>query len=414
MAPKIKILRIIARLNTGGPAVHTILLTRGLNGTRFSSRLVTGLVSAGEGDMEYYASRMNVVPLVLPELGSQIAFGRDLRALVRLYRIMRAERPDIIHTHTTKAGVLGRLAGLLYNCTARLERRSPAKLVHTFHGHLFHGYFRPLWSRILVLGERLLARLTHRIITVSESVRNDLVVRYRVCPTDKVVVVPLGLDFGWVSAPGEGRADLREEFKIPPNAVTIGIVGRLTEIKNHELLLSAMRMVADRRVKTMILGDGELRSRLERMVLDLGLEGSTIFTGWQLDPAKIYGGLDIVCLTSRNEGTPAVLIEAMAAGKPFVSTRVGGVPDLMVGTGTRHDDGFEVFANGILVPADDPAVLAAALRYLAHQPERRQRMGAVGQETALMRFSHERLLGEMKTIYASLLGRTDGVDSCDR
>lgn len=401
-----RILRVIARLNTGGPAIHTVLLTQGFNGDRFSSRLVTGMVSSAEGDMGYYAKQKNVDPLVIPELGRDVAFVNDLKAFFRLYGVIREMQPDVIHTHTTKAGVLGRVAGLLYNCTARLRGRQPAKLVHTFHGHVFHGYFPPFWSRLLVLGERLLAAVTHRIIAVSDTVKQDLVSRYRICPSQKVTVVPLGLDLGWVSALDDHSGVLRAEFGIPPTAVVVGVIGRLTQIKNHRLLLSAMCLLGRDDVRVLVLGDGELRAELERVVRSLGLERSVVFTGWQREPARIYADLDVVCLTSRNEGTPVTLIEAMAAGRPFVATRVGGVPDLMLGAGTRGAGGFEVFANGIVVPPNDPSALAAALRYLIDRPDLRRAMGTAGRTAALKRFSKDRLLQEMEGIYAKLLARS--------
>lgn len=401
----VKILQIISRLNTGGPAIHTILLTQGLNGGRFSSRLVTGVVSPTEGDMEYYAEQMNVAPLVIPELGRRVTFKDNLKAFFRLYRVISTERPDIIHTHTTKAGVLGRVAGVLYNCTAPITGRRPAKLVHTFHGHLFHGYFSSFWSWLLVMAERLLAVFTHRIITVSESVKRDLVSHYLVCREEKVTVVPLGLDFGWVKALDDYSGRLRAEFRIPRAVLTVGVVGRLTEIKNHKLLLSSMRLIGRDDVRVLILGDGALRAELERAARGLGLGGSVTFTGWEREPARIYADLDIACLTSRNEGSPTALIEAMAAGRPIVSTKVGGVPDLMVGEGTGHADGFEVFANGILVPPDDPTSLAAALRYLADRPDLRRAMGLVGQAAVLKRFSKERLLQELETMYDELLSQ---------
>lgn len=406
---RVRIVRVITRLNTGGPAIHTILLTSGLNGGRFSSRLVTGVVDSGEGDMTYYARQMNVVPFVIPELGRRIAVKNDLKVFFRLCRVLWEERPDIIHTHTAKAGGLGRLAGLVYNLVGRPRRRCRAKLVHTFHGHVFHGYFSPWRSRWLVLAEQLLARFTDRIIAVSESVKRDLVDRYRVCGEGKVSVLPLGLDFGWVGSLAD-RGHLREALGVSPGALVIGIVGRLTEVKNQGLLFSSLRLVGRDNMRVLVFGDGERRASLEQLVQDLGLGESVIFVGWQRDPARIYAGLDIVCLTSRNEGTPVALIEAMAAGRAVVSTRVGGVPDLMVGAGTIHEDGFEVFANGILVPADNPPALAAALRLLADRPDLRRAMGTAGQASVLDRFSKERMLEGMERVYAALVdGRNEGV-----
>lgn len=398
-----RVVRIIGRLNTGGPAIHTILLTQRLNGGRFSSRLVTGMVSCSEGNMEYYAAQRGVRPLVIPELGRDVAFRNDLKAVFRLYRIIRQAQPHLIHTHTTKAGVLGRLAGLLYNLTARIAGGHSAKLVHTFHGHVFHGYVSPFKSRLLVWVERVLALFTHRIVTVSESVKRELVDRYRICPAEKVAVVPLGLDFGWVDALAEQAGTVRAAFAIPRETVTVGIIGRLAPIKNHAVLLSAMCRLRSHRIRLLILGDGELRADLEQAARDLNLEDSVIFVGWQREPEKIYADLDIVCLTSRNEGTPVALIEAMAAGKPFVATRVGGVPDLMVGPGTIDSQGLELFSNGVLVVPDRPDLLATAIEYLAARPDVRRIMGVSGRSFVRGRFSVERLVSQIEREYLDLL-----------
>jgi len=401
----VKILRLIARLNTGGPAIHSILLTQGLNGGRFTSRLITGTVSASEGDMGYFAECRGVVPIVIPDLGREPSLFKDLRALWRIYRIFCAEKPDIIHTHTAKAGSLGRLAGVLYNLVVLcLGHSRRAKLVHTFHGHVFHGYFSPWKSRLLVLVERLLALLSHRIIAVSEAVKVDLVEVYKVCRGEKVRVIPIGLDLSWVDDLKGYCGAMRKEFHIPPHATTVGIVGRLTGIKNHRLFFTAARSLRRDNLRFLAVGDGKLRSDLQRMVRDLGLEGCVVFTGWQKEPAKIYADLDIVCLTSLNEGTPVSLIEAMAAGRPFVATDVGGVRDLMVGPQTIHPSGFRVFTNGVLTPPDDPVALSEAVAFLAANPGQRRAMGMIGQKWATERCSRERLLQETERLYVELLG----------
>jgi len=402
---QVKVLRLIARLNIGGPAIHSVLLTQGLNGGRFSSRLVTGAVSPGEGEMGYFADSRGVVPIIIPELGRQISPLNDFKALWKIYRLVWAEKPDIIHTHTAKAGSLGRLAGVLYNLVVLcLGHSRRAKLVHTFHGHVFHGYFSPWKSRLLVLVERLLALLSHRIIAVSEAVKVDLVEVYKVCRGEKVRVIPIGLDLSWVDDLKGYCGAMRKEFHIPPHATTVGIVGRLTGIKNHRLFFTAARSLRRDNLRFLAVGDGKLRSDLQRMVRDLGLEGCVVFTGWQKEPAKIYADLDIVCLTSLNEGTPVSLIEAMAAGRPFVATDVGGVRDLMVGPQTIHPSGFRVFTNGVLTPPDDPVALSEAVAFLAANPGQRRAMGMIGQKWATERCSRERLLQETERLYVELLG----------
>jgi glycosyltransferase involved in cell wall biosynthesis len=400
-----KIVRIIARLNTGGPAIHSILLTRELNSERFSSRLVTGVVSPGEGDMGSFAVERGVRPIMIPALQRDPRLLDDLRAFVRICRIVFATRPDIIHTHTAKAGALGRAAGFLYNLCARLTGRPRAVICHTFHGHLFHGYF-PRWiSTLLMTGERLLALITDRIITVSEQLKHELTNVYRICGEEKCSVVPVGLDFQWTERLPATRGVLRREAGVPTDCLAVGIVGRLTTIKNHELFLRAASACRVAGARFFVIGDGERRAALGELSDSLGLNGRVVFTGWQHDLAKVYSDLDIVCLTSLNEGTPVALIEAMAAGVPVVATRVGGVSDLMVGSGSRTRDGFELFSNGILVPADGSDLFGVALEFLAARPDLRRAMGISGKSFVRERFSIERLVSQVENLYLDLLAR---------
>lgn len=401
----VKILRLIARLNTGGPTLHTVLLTQGLNSGRYHTLLVTGMVAPGEGDMGYYARSRGVVPIVLAELGRDLAFRNDLLALWKLLRLFRRQEPDIIHTHTAKAGGLGRVAGLVYNLERILSGRRRAKFVHSFHGHLFHGYFSEWKSRVLVLIERILARMTHRIVTVSEGIKRELADVYRICPREKIAVVPVGLDLSWVSEIKSYRGRLRQEFGVPADRLTIGIIGRITEVKNHRLFLSAARTLAENATSHFfVIGDGELQGEIAGIAAELGLKDVVTFTGWQRNPAKIYADVDIVCLTSLNEGTPVVLIEAMAAGRPFVATDVGGVRDLMVGQGTLHPEGFETFANGILVRPNDVRALAGALEFVARRQGLQREMGMAGRQLAEKRYSYTRLLDDVDSLYLDLLG----------
>jgi glycosyltransferase involved in cell wall biosynthesis len=398
---------LIARLNTGGPALHTVLLTRGLNDRRFRTRLVTGTVGAEEGDMVYVARAEGVTPTVLPELSQRVSPWTHARAFWRVYQLLRAEQPDIVHTHTAKAGVVGRIAALAYNAGRRLSRRPRASLVHTFHGHVFHGYFSPWKSKLLVVMERTLASRTDAVVTVAESVRRDLVDVYRVCPADKVHVVPLGLNLEWTARLERTRGDVRRGLGLSPAVCLVGIVGRLTAVKNHALFLAAASRMT-REAHFAVIGDGELRADVERRAAAPDLRGRVSLLGWQKDPARIYADLDIVCLTSRNEGTPAALIEAMAARRPFVATRVGGVADLMVGRARREAAGFDVFANGILVAPADPEQLTAALDFLAGRPELRAAMGAAGHAFAIERFSRTRLIDAVAQLYTTLLGSVNG------
>jgi glycosyltransferase involved in cell wall biosynthesis len=408
------VVRVIARLNTGGPAIHTVLLTAGLDASRFRSVLVTGAVAPTEGDMTYYATQHGVAPRVIRGFGRRVGAAGMLRSLLDLFRIMCAERPRIVHTHTATAGILGRATALAYNALARLSGRPRAAIVHTFHGHVLHGYFNARVTSALCLVERALAAWTDRIIAVSEAVKDDLVSRYRICSADRITVVPLGLDFGWAAGLQKHAGAFRGEHGIPADVVTLGIVARLTGIKHHDLFLDALARLDDPRCRGIVIGDGERRNELQaRAATVLPADRPAIFTGWEADQGKIYAGLDIVCLTSRNEGTPVALIEAMAAGRPFVATDVGGVRDLAVGEPTKDPRGFEVFGNGIVVRAGDADAFAAALGVLVRDEGLRAAMGATGKAVAMTRYGKERLIKDVESVYDSLLGRRGEVQ-CGR
>jgi glycosyltransferase involved in cell wall biosynthesis len=374
-----------------------------LDARGFSSVLMTGVVSRGESDMTPVALKRGVQSVVIPELQRDPRLLDDIRAFVKICRTVFALRPDVIHTHTAKAGGLGRLAALLYNAYARVMGRPRAVVCHTLHGHLFVGYF-PRWaSTLLIVGERMLARVTDRVITVSEQLKHELTGVYRICPETKCTVVPLGVDFGWTRDLPALRGALRREVGVPSDCLAAGLVGRLTAIKNHELFFRAALACRVPSARFLVVGDGDRRAALKDLVQQLGLDGRVVFTGWQHDPAKVYAGLDVCCLTSLNEGTPVALIEAMAAGIPIVATNIGGVADLMIGAGTLDPRGFAVFANGILVPTGRADIFGAALEFLASRPDLRRTMGAAGGAFVRERFSVDRLVSQMERLYLDLL-----------
>lgn len=400
----VKILRVIARLNIGGPALQAILLTKGMNDNLMQSVLITGHVSDGEADMLHFGREHGVTPVVLPQLSRRISWWQDLVVFWSLCRIMVRERPDIVHTHTAKAGALGRLAAVI----ARVPIR-----VHTFHGHVFKGYFNILISSLCVWVERFLGLFTTCIIAISKEQAHELSEGYHLAPRHKFVVIPLGLDlarFQNCNIHMSAREHVREE-----QSLTIGMVGRLVKIKNHEMAFQVcQRLLYTERVtfplRMIIVGDGELRDHLERRVRDLGLHDRISFEGWRSDLPKLYEEVDLVLLTSLNEGTPVALIEAMAAGLPFIATRVGGIPDLMVGEGKRESFrvptgscGYWAYDNGILVEPGDIAGCAIAVRSLAAGREHRQKMGAAGRCFVLDRHGKDRLLGDMRALYENLL-----------
>jgi len=391
---RVKVLRIIARLNIGGPAIHTILLTAGLNnagshqqgaeGLAFESTLVTGVEGKYEGNMLDLAAAKGVEPIIIPQLRRNIDPIGGLIALFKLCRLMRREKPHIVHTHTATAGLLGRLAARLAGVPV---------ILHTFHGHVLRGYFGPLRSKALVWMERFLARLSDCIVTVSEGQRRELA-GYGIAPLEKITVVPLGFELEALLACESHRGELRRELGLAYENKLIGIVARLVPIKNHRLFLRAAKVVAEAMPQAgfLVVGDGELREELEAYARDLGLDGRVLFTGWRRDLPRLYADLDVVALTSINEGTPVSLIEAMAAGVPVVATGVGGVPDVVVDGETGH-----------LVEAGDVKGMAEAIIELLRDPEKAREMGQEGREAVYPRFAVQTLMANVEGLYAELL-----------
>jgi glycosyltransferase involved in cell wall biosynthesis len=384
MSNRLRVLRVIARLNIGGPAVHATLLTERLDPTRYDSRLVTGIEDPREGNYLDLYSRSVSGLVVLPELGREIQGWSDLKAITRLIRLMREFRPHIVHTHTAKAGTVGRLA-------ARLAR--VPLVVHTYHGHVLHSYFSSAKTRFFLAIERWLARRTDRLLTVSERVRQELL-DLGVGSPKRLTVIPLGLELDRFLTCESLRGQLRAELGTGPETLLVGIVARLVPIKRHEWFLEAAVKVTQRYpgCQFLLVGDGERRQELEEFVRQLGLDGQVRFLGWQRDLERIYADLDLVALTSANEGSPVSLIEAMAAGRPVVSTRVGGVPDLV-----------ENGVAGLLVPPGDPAALAEAMTTLLADPQRRRLMGQAGRERVYPALSAQRLVRDIDQLYTNLL-----------
>ena len=398
-----KIMMIVARLNIGGVALNVVQLVNRLHQMQgVEVILVNGQVGADEGDMQYLVENYAVQQIVLPSLGREISPLQDLRTIWRLWRLMREHRPDVVHTHTAKAGWVGRIAAWL----ARVPVR-----VHTFHGHVFRGYFSPRKTQIFLWMERIAARLSSRIITLSDALRNDLAAVYRVADDEHISVIPLGLDLqpfaeqyqyvisqsavfpnesdeenqyvGEGFMPSRNRAGTRpaptandllpegnsqitqERFRaslnILPDAPLIAVVGRLVPIKNHRLFLAAAQLLHQERpdVQFVIIGDGELRGELEQEIVRKTLSPVVKIAGWVQDTPRAYVELDVVTITSDNEGTPVSLIEAIVAGVPVVSTDVGGVRDLL------GDD----LPNALVAPNDADALAEAWQQTLDNPPD---------------------------------------------
>ena len=382
---RIKILRIIGRLNVGGPAIHVVNLTAGLDPNRYLSLLVAGSENEAEGSMLDFALAHGVKPTVIPEIVTAFSLApRDGKALWKLYWLMRKERPHIVHTHTAKAGFLGRLAARMAGVPV---------VVHTFHGHVLHGYYGPVKNEVLRRVEQSLAWLCDRLVTVSEQVKNDLV-GYGIAKAEKISVVSLGFDLDPFLNSHAHQGEFRREMGLSEEHKLIGIVGRLFAIKNHALFLKSAALIVAREpaARFVVVGDGVLRPALENQAQDLGIADRVLFTGWRRDLPRICADLNVLVVSSDNEGTPVSAIEAMAAGCPVVATRVGGLPDLI-----------EDQKTGCLVPPRDAEALASAVLDLLQSPHTARELGRNAQESVRQRFTVRRLLADMDHLYSQLL-----------
>lgn len=389
---KIKILRVITRLNIGGPAIHTILLTEALSRESFESLLVAGAVDKNEGDMMYLAKEKQLNPIIIPELCRKINLKNDLIALFKLYRIIRKEKPYIIHTHTAKAGTLGRVAAIL--------ARTPIK-IHTFHGHVLHSYFGKIKTKAFLWIEKILAYFTDKIIVVSEKIKQDLL-NLRISDSGRIEVIKLGLEIDkLLSVPVNSRSELK-----------VGIIGRFVPIKNQKMFFDAAKHILSisdfnrNGLKFIVVGDGELEANLKDYVAQLKIENNVVFMGWQKNLEKTYADLDIVALTSLNEGTPVSLIEAMAAARAVVATDVGGVRDLLGVKKQKildRDSSFDITERGVLVKSRDTKGFSSALKFLLKNSDTRLRMGRLGRDFAREHFHKSRLIQDIEDLYSGLI-----------
>jgi GT2 family glycosyltransferase/glycosyltransferase involved in cell wall biosynthesis len=405
---KIKVLRIITRLNIGGPAIHVHLLTKGLEIEKFESTLVTGKISPQEGDMTYLSESHSKKPIVIPELQRKISIVKDLRSVVKILKIIHREKPDIVHTHTAKAGFCARIAVFFYN----LFSRHKVKTIHTFHGHVFEGYFKNPFSQAFILIERLLSKFTDIIIAISNTQKHELSDKYRIAPAHKIKTIQLGFQLNSFLESNGLEHPFRQRFGIDDNTFLIGIVGRLVPIKNHVMFLNAVKVFLEQNpdvnVKFMVVGDGELRSVLEKYCKEQNLSDHVRFCGWVIDVHLVYADLDILALTSINEGTPVSVIEAMASSVPVIATDVGGITDLLgPANGLSTSNGFQTRERGFLCHSNDAIGFAEGLKYLMENDANKNRQRIIRAKDFVVRnYSHERLLRDMESLYNGLMNRT--------
>jgi glycosyltransferase involved in cell wall biosynthesis len=398
-----RVLRIFNRLIVGGPVLNATYLTRYL-APEFDTLLVVGERESHEKSADHLVEQLGIDYTVIPQMGRSINPADDYKAYLSLKKLIKDFQPDIVHTHAAKPGALGRLAAAAMKVPV---------VVHTFHGHVFHSYFNSLKTNFYINTERYLARKSDAIVTISDQQKKELVHDFKIAPEEKFHIIRLGLDLDRFQEGQEvKRRKFRQEFGLDKDEIAIGIIGRLVPVKNHGLFLRALAYVlanTSKKVKAFIIGDGETRDELEAQAKSLGIYFSTqtdfyhphplVFTSWRTDVDVINAGLDIMALTSLNEGTPVSLIEAQAADKPVVSTKVGGIQDIV-----------EEGETALLADVNDEALFCRHLLDLVNDETLRHRLGLNSSQYVMERFGYRRLMNEMSTLYYELLHKKRNPD----
>jgi len=391
-----RILRIHNRLITGGPSLNVLYLSKYLS-SQFETLLVVGEKEDHEQNAYFLAEQMGIKPILIPDMGRSIHPLKDYKAYKKIQKIIRDFKPDIVHTHSAKPGAVGRLAASSLNIPV---------IVHTYHGHVFHSYFGKLKTKIIINTERFLAKKSHALIAISDQQKNELTEDFHIADKDKFKVIPLGFELKKFSEnPDEKRKKFRKEFNLEDDVIAIGIIGRLVPVKNHNLFLEGINYLlntSSKKIKAFIIGDGETRRALENKAGQLNIpfsqdhdpNASLIFTSWRNDIDVINAGLDIIALTSLNEGTPVSLIEAQAASKPIVSTRVGGIGDIVLENETA-----------LLSNINDITSFRENLLKLVENDDLRRSFHKKGADHVQKKFSVERLASDMSNLYYELLDK---------
>lgn len=363
----------------------------------FETLLIAGMKDETEASSDFIVENLGLNPHYVKHMYRSLHPLKDNKSVNEIRKIIREFKPDIVHTHASKSGAVGRWAAI---------REGVPVIVHTFHGHIFHSYFSSLSTRIFLEIERFLAKRSTKIIAISELQKKELSGDFKICPPEKMEVITLGFDLHrFQENTTAKRKEFREKYQIKDDEVAIGIIGRLVPVKNHAFFLEAIKKLSEMTAhpyKVLIIGDGELRQEIEEKAKLLNLDYTTerdtvhdkklIFTSWIKEADVATSGLDIIALTSLNEGTPVSLIEASAAGKPIVSTNVGGILDVV-------EEGI----NAYIVEKEDIAGFAGKLKILVEDANLRKKMGVEGIQIAFGKFSYTRLVEQMKDLYNRLL-----------
>jgi glycosyltransferase involved in cell wall biosynthesis len=395
-----RVLRILNRFNLGGPVYNAGNLTRYL-APEFETMLIGGPCGEGEEDAAFILQGMNLEPVTIRSMQRSVNPFSDIQAFSEIQKIIRVFKPDIVHTHASKAGALGRMAAY--------SAKVPV-IVHTFHGHVFSGYFGCVHTAAYKWFERRLAAVSSAIIAISETQKKELVEKYHICREEKAVVIPLGFDLSRFSEEqGKKRTAFRSRFAVADDEIVVSIIGRIVPIKNHLLFLESIKVVmqhSDVKIKAFIVGDGPEKQKIMRQAHKMNIRTTDAkendstaplcFTSWIKEIDEVTAGSDIIALTSINEGTPVSLIEAQAAGKPVVSTHVGGVADVVI-------PGKSALLSG----ADDPEMFANNLIRLTENKPMREKFGAAGRQFVADRFSYLRLAEDTAALYRRLLDQRE-------
>jgi glycosyltransferase involved in cell wall biosynthesis len=390
----IRVLRIINRFNLGGPTFNAAYLTRYL-GDEFETLLVGGQKDESEADSEYIVNSLGIDPVRIPEMQRSINPILDYQAYIKIKQIIKEFKPDIVHTHASKSGALGRRAASYLKVPV---------IIHTFHGHVFDAYFNQMSSNFYIRLERHLAQKSDAIITLSENQFSDITEKYKIAPREKTHIIPLGFDLSRFSEnKEEKRKQFREKYSVAEDEIAIGIIGRLVPVKNHELFVEAIDELyrnSSKKIRAFIVGDGETRANIEQMFAQRNIPFSNgtdskeivVFTSWQKDVDIVNAGLDIVTLTSLNEGTPVSLIEAQASGKPIVTTNVGGIQNIV-------QEGKTALIADILHKED----FISKLKSVVENDSLRTSLSNKGWEFVSDKFHYTRLIKDVKHLYISIL-----------
>ena len=391
-----KVLRIINRFNLGGPTYNVAYLTKYLQG--YETLLVGGEKDDSEDSSTFITSSLGLEPIIIEEMKRKIDPTQDIAAYKKIKNIISEFKPDIVHTHASKAGTLGRLAA--FSCKV-------PKVVHTFHGHVFHSYFGFATTTFYKNIERYLAKRSDAIVAISEKQKIELSKIHKICNPNKITVIPLGFDLlKFNSNIDSKRINFRKNYKLKDDDICIGIIGRLVPVKNHKMFLDAFKKlteVTSKKIKAFIVGDGELKDELLTYCQSIQLSSSyidkpdynakVIFTSWIKEVDEVLAGIDVVALTSFNEGTPVSLIEAQACNKPIVTTNVGGIENVV-----------KPNITAILCENNNASDFFNALYKITENEQLRLKMGTDGWMFVKDNFHYTRLCTDMKTLYDKLLG----------